>query len=370
MALKGIDVSKYQGNIDWAAVRNSGIEFAMLRGGYGRYNTQKDGKFEQNYNGAKSVGMPIGAYHYSYATSVAAAEQEADFCLSYLAGKSFEYPIIIDVEEKRQSNLGKAALTQVVDAFCSKIANAGYLVGIYASKSFFQNYLDMNILGKYEVWVAQWASACTYSGEYGLWQYTSDGSVPGIAGRIDMNYGYKDYPTIIKSAGLNGFASDAPQPAPQPAPKPEAPARQYAHGIGEDVVFSACYKSSTDPASKAIPASKMLRNHGKITRILDAANPYLLDAGLCWVNDAGISGPYTGAAAPAPKPSTSAGSAINLKNRSLYVSATAAKAVRKISGTYYFYDDKTTNGRRRITTSPANCGKKPIGNYVTGWISI
>lgn len=370
MTVKGIDVSKYQGNIDWAAVKNSGIGFAMLRGGYGRYSNQKDGKFEQNYSNAKSVGMPIGAYHYSYATSVSAAEQEADMCLSYLAGKSFEYPIIMDVEEKRQANLGKAALTQVVNAFCSKLANAGYLVGIYASRSFFQNYLDMNILGKYEVWVAQWASECTYPGEYGLWQYTSSGSVPGIAGRVDMNYGYKDYPTIVKSAGLNGFTPSAPQPAPEP----EAPARQYAHSIGEDVIFSTCYKSSTDPTSKAIPASKMLRNHGKITKIVDAANPYLLDDGLCWVNDGDIRGPYTGTAtpapAPAPKPSTSAGSAIKLTNKSLYTSATAAKAVRTISGTYYFYDDKTTNGRRRITTSPSNCGKKPVGNYVTGWISI
>ena len=367
MVVKGIDVSKYQGNIDWAAVKNSGIEFAMLRGGYGRYATQKDGKFEQNYANAKSVGIPVGAYHYSYATSVSAAEQEADMCLSYLAGKSFEYPIIMDVEEKRQANLGKAALTQVVNAFCSKISAAGYLVGIYASKSFFQSYLDMNTLGKYEVWVAQWANACTYPGEYGLWQYTSSGSVAGIAGRVDMNYAYKDYPTVVKSAGLNGFTA----PTPQPEPQPEAPARQYAHSIGEDVVFSTCYKSSTDPTSKAIPVSKMKRNHGKITKIADAANPYLLDDGLCWVNDGDIRGLYTGdTAAPTSKPSTSAGSAITLTNKPLYTSATAAKAVKTISGTYYFYDDKTTNGRRRITNSVANCGKKPIGNYVTGWISI
>ncbi len=232
MSNKGIDVSKWNGVIDWAKVKAAGVQFAMLRGGFGKTATQKDAKFELNYKNAKAVGMPIGVYHYSYAKTVEDAKKEAQFCLSYLKGKQFEYPIAFDIEDKSQANLGKDALTAITKAFCEELEKAGYYVCIYASKYWLDSKLDMAALSKYDVWVAQWANKCTYSGAYGLWQYSDKGRVNGINGNVDMDEAYKDYPHIMRVNGLNGYAKtaqqDAPKPtAPKPTPKPAEPTKEY-----------------------------------------------------------------------------------------------------------------------------------------------
>lgn len=229
MSVKGIDVSKYQGNIDWAKVKAAGVQFAMLRGGYGRYDSQKDTKFEQNYKGAKAAGVPVGAYHYSYAKTVEQAKQEAQICLGWLKGKQFEYPIAFDIEDPSQHNLGKAALTAITNAFCETVEKAGYYVCIYASKHWLDTKLDMNALKRYDVWVAQWTSKCTYNGAYGIWQNNDIGKVNGINGRVDTDIAYKDYPQIIKAAGLNGYTKSATKPtaAPKPTPKPAEPTKEY-----------------------------------------------------------------------------------------------------------------------------------------------
>ncbi len=161
---KGIDVSVFQGTIDWKKVKADGIQFAMLRGGYGKNSSQIDEHFEKNYKNAKAAGVPVGVYHYSYATTTAGAKKEAEFCLSYLKGKQFEYPIAFDIEDLSQSSLTVAELTAITKTFCSAIEKAGYYVVIYANKHWLSDKLDMIALKDYDVWVAQYNSEVTYKG--------------------------------------------------------------------------------------------------------------------------------------------------------------------------------------------------------------
>lgn len=211
MEKRGIDVSKWQGNIDWKKVKASGIEFAMIRIGYGSRLSQKDAFFETNYENAKAAGIPIGGYVYSYAKNAAYAKEEAKCCLEWIKGKKFEYPIVFDIEENSVAALGKETVNEIIEAFCSTVEAAGYYVMVYSSKHWFDSYISKNNKAKYDSWVAQWANNLSYKGPCGIWQYTSSGTVNGINGRVDMNIAYKDYETIIKRKGLNGFStSDAP----------------------------------------------------------------------------------------------------------------------------------------------------------------
>ena len=207
---KGIDVSVFQGSIDWKKVKKSGVQFAVIRGGYGRYET--DERFEENYKNATEQNIPVGVYHYSYADTVEKAKQEAKFCLSYLKGKKFSYPVCFDIEDKTQQKLSKKLLTDITAEFCKTVEKAGYYVCIYSSKSFLTSKLDMKKLSAYDVWVAQWSDKCTYNGAYGMWQYSDSGKVKGINGRVDLDCAYRDYPSIIKNAGLNGFSKKDEKP--------------------------------------------------------------------------------------------------------------------------------------------------------------
>lgn len=215
---KGIDVSKHQGTIDWQKVKTSGVDFAMIRAGYGRYDNQKDEYFEENYKNAKQAGVKVGAYLYSYAKSVDDAKKEAETFLKWISGKQFEYPVAFDVEEKEQSDKGKQFVSDIIRAFCETVEKAGYYVCIYANKYWLDNFVDADCKKKYDTWLAQWAEKATYSGKYGIWQYSSQGSVNGISGRSDLDESYKDYPSIMKNKGLNGFSAPAPTPAPEIKP--------------------------------------------------------------------------------------------------------------------------------------------------------
>ena len=152
--MNGIDVSKHNGSIDWNAVKASGkVDFAILRAGYGRFASQKDPKFEQNYSGAKAAGIPIGAYWYSYAMSESEARQEADVFLSVIAGKQFEFPVYYDVEESKQFALGKQKISAIIRAFLEKVEAAGYFVGLYGSKSSLSAYTADDIKSRYTIWL-------------------------------------------------------------------------------------------------------------------------------------------------------------------------------------------------------------------------
>lgn len=231
MAELCIDVSTHNGNIDFEKVRAAGIDSCIIRCGFTGYGSaqtlNKDDKFEINYKNAKEAGLRVGAYYYAVATSVEDADREAAFVLSLLKGKQFELPVYYDVEDNHETtasgvhgqnmqNLGKAALTAVVDRFCSTVEKAGYFTGFYTSTWWVNNLLDMSVLSRYTLWLAQWADAVTYKGNYGIWQYSSTGRVNGIAGNVDMNYIYADFTTPIKRLGLNGFSPQ--EPAAEEAP--------------------------------------------------------------------------------------------------------------------------------------------------------
>ena len=226
---KGIDVSKWQGTIDWGKVKAAGVQFAMLRGGYGKNSDQIDAYFEINYKAAKKAGVPVGVYHYSYAQSVEDAKKEAQFCISYLKGKTLEYPIAFDIEDKTQAILTNERRTEIVKAFCEAMEKAGFYVVIYSSKDWLVNKLNMSKLRAYDVWVAQWANECTYSGNYGMWQYSDKGKVNGINGYVDLDRAYKNYPSIIKAAGLNGYfkVTIPPEEKPKEPAKPKEPTKKY-----------------------------------------------------------------------------------------------------------------------------------------------
>jgi GH25 family lysozyme M1 (1,4-beta-N-acetylmuramidase) len=206
MTRKGIDVSHWQGTIDWDKVKAAGIKFAIIKAGGSDAGFYTDSKWEANYTGAKSAGIPIGAYYFVGRDCVTAAAGKADAerFIKILNGKQLEYPVYMDNEAQPAS--AKAGITEASIAFCETMEDAGYFVGIYGSAvSGFQERMDDSKLKAYSHWVAQYASKCTYSGEYGIWQYSSTGRVDGIKGNVDMDYGYIDYPSIIKNGGFNGY---------------------------------------------------------------------------------------------------------------------------------------------------------------------
>ena len=203
---KGIDVSKHQGVINWEKVKASGqVDFAILRAGFGKESSQIDVQFERNYSECKRLGIPCGAYWYSYAKTAAEAGQEAAVCLSALAGKQFEYPIAFDIEEKDSLQNADA----LCKAFCDAVEAAGYYAAIYTFKSALESNISAAIKNRYDIFLSHvGVQQTTYAGAYGLWQYSWTGSLPGISGDVDLDYAYIDYPSIIKNAGLNGFAKN------------------------------------------------------------------------------------------------------------------------------------------------------------------
>ncbi len=218
--MKGIDVSVHNGAIDWKKVKADGVEFAILRAGYGRVASQKDARFEENYAGAKAAGIPVGAYWYSYAMSEDEARLEADVFLSVIKGKQFEMPVYFDLEEKKQFDLGKEQVSAIMRAFLKKVESAGYFVGLYGSASSLTTHTADDIKSRYTIWLAHWCNQTNYTGAYGIWQHSEKGKVAGINGNVDLDIGYKDFPTIIKAKGLNGYGKEEVLPNP-PAPAAE-----------------------------------------------------------------------------------------------------------------------------------------------------
>ena len=191
MRSKGIDVSEHQGVIDWTKVAEDGVQFAVIRAGYGRELSQKDKQFERNYAGAKAAGIQVGAYWYSYANSVERGEQEARTCLKVLEGKCFELPIFFDQEyEKSILALSNKTRTDIVLKFLETVKGSGRKVGLYSSTNFITTKLQANRLTAYPLWLAEYGSKLHYTGKVWAWQYTSKGRVAGIRGNVDCNHGY------------------------------------------------------------------------------------------------------------------------------------------------------------------------------------
>lgn len=194
----GIDVSKWNGTIDWNAVKNSGINYVIIRCGYrGSSNGSliADPKFTANIKGATTAGLKVGVYFFTQAMDEREAVEEASMVLEQIKNYKISYPVFLDVESSggRADSIDKATRTAVCKAFCQTIQNAGYNAGIYANKNWLETKLDPGALGSYKIWLAQYASAPTYKGRYNMWQYRSTGSVTGISGNVDMNLSYLGY---------------------------------------------------------------------------------------------------------------------------------------------------------------------------------
>ena len=226
MAKRGIDVSAHQGNIDLATLKNNGVDFVIIRVGYGVSGTIDD-KFRRNADLCVQNGIPFGFYWYSYALNVDGARQEARNCLNAIAPykDTYSYGVWFDMEDaddyKRNHGMPlNQTLREMCAAFCSTVEAEGYYVGVYASQSWFSNQLAGSELNPYDKWVAQWPVSggkqrgldvrAEERNNMTLWQFTSDGDFAGYNGRLDTNYAYIDYPGIIRGG--------QPQPAPTPTP--------------------------------------------------------------------------------------------------------------------------------------------------------
>ena len=186
---RGIDVSNYQGTVDWNKVKAAGIDFAILKVGpvYGN----PDDSFERNAAECERLGIPYGVYYYSYARSIKDANKEADRTLAWLGGHHPSLPVYYDLEDSyilQDPDFSKDKLTQIAQAFCNRMEAVGFKSGIYANLNWLNNYLNSPSLSGYDHWVAQYNWRCDYAGSYSFWQYSSSGNVPGVNGRCDMNY--------------------------------------------------------------------------------------------------------------------------------------------------------------------------------------
>lgn len=230
---KGIDVSEWQGTIDWDKVKAAGIEFAMIKAGSGR--NRVDPEFKRNISECNRLGIPCGVYWFSYAYTEAMAIREAEYALAAVEPYKLDYPIAFDYEsdsveyaKKNGVEPDKAHVTALAYAFCGRIEQAKYYAMIYTNPSYLSKYFDSYIPKNYDIWLAQWPSKPDPSSKPsqagGIWQYTNSGSVDGISVRVDMDAAYYDYPSIIKANGLNQPAA-APEPEPVPEPDTETPAK-------------------------------------------------------------------------------------------------------------------------------------------------
>ena len=213
----GVDISEHQGSgFNFQNLVDNGYTYVILRCGFYK---RMDYCFEEYYAAAKAVGLNVGTYFYSYAATAEEAAAEADLCLSYIAGKTFEYPVYFDFEDSTAGGVGGSGAYDICMAFMDKIAAAGYLTGLYSYAAWIDpNYYAWvpvdSICSRYECWIANYYDGTytsnprggNYSTTYGMWQYTDSNYIGGV-GPLDTNVCYKDYPTIVKTYGFNGYSS-------------------------------------------------------------------------------------------------------------------------------------------------------------------
>jgi len=293
MAKKGIDVSVWQGNIDWSKVKKAGIDYAIIRCGFGGDSTKyDDSKFKRNADACEKYGIPYGVYLFSYAENKTEALSEAKHVERLVKGRQLAYGVWLDLESKQQSTLSKKKLADVAVTFSEYLEKKGYYVGLYASLYWHNSKLTDSRIKAYDRWIAQWASKCSYKKSYGMWQYSSKGSVSGITGRVDMNYAYKDYPSIMKENGLCNFTKEEEKKEEQ---VPETPTENIP-------------ETPTDEKKETTTTIKK-------------------------------------------------GQKVTLKGVTLYASSTTSTGASKVTGTYYIWDATIMNGRVRITNKQSNAGK-------------
>ncbi len=211
MSIQGLDVSEFQGTVDWPQVKRGGFQFAMLRAGYG-YQTP-DQQFRRNASECNRVGLPAGAYWFCYALGPEDAIQEADGCVEVISSYRLEYPVCYDIEQASVNYAAQNGVTitpalaaEIVTAFCNRIEERGYFAMYYSNQNFLNTYLPWEMTKRYALWYASYGQQNDEI-NYGMWQYTNTGSVPGISGNVDLDISLWDYASIIRKAGLNHLDS-------------------------------------------------------------------------------------------------------------------------------------------------------------------
>lgn len=208
-AIKGIDVSYHQGDIDWEKVKNSGVKFAIIRAGSG---TKEDIKFKSNIEGALNAGMEVGVYWFSNAYTINSVKGEAQKCMEVISPYKNElsFPVFFDYEEytikpaqDNKVNLSLSSVSNICETFLSKLKSNGYKCGIYTNKTVSKFYLSDNLRNSYDFWIAQYNDKCTYWGKYTIWQYSHSGKIDGINGNVDLNYYYKSNPINISKTTID-----------------------------------------------------------------------------------------------------------------------------------------------------------------------
>lgn len=226
----GVDVSQWQGTIDWEAAKAAGVQFAMLRAGFGRNN--HDPQFERNITECNRLGIPCGIYWFSYAYTEDMAAKEAEYALAAVAKHTLEYPVAFDFEgdsadyaAKNGVVVTKPLVSALARAFCGRVSAAKYSPMVYTNPSYLSSYYDAAIPADYDIWLAQWPAKPDLAAKPalagGIWQFTSSGTVNGIAGRVDRNAAYIDYPVVLRAKGLNNL-SKTTTTTPTPTPVSEA----------------------------------------------------------------------------------------------------------------------------------------------------
>ena len=212
---KGVDVSTYNGLLDWKAIKTSGIDFAIIRAGSSI--SGEDLYFDTNYNAAREAGVFVGAYYYVEVNSVEEILEQVELLKEIIAGKKFEYPIYLDIEKDSLGEaLGRELLTDICVAFIETLQSDGYFAALYTNNNWLENFYNRELVTeKYDVWYARYIPTEKLSSPewnlqiYGptmcMWQYTEEGSIEGVAYPIDLNFSYKDYPSLIKAYHYNGY---------------------------------------------------------------------------------------------------------------------------------------------------------------------
>ncbi len=225
METKGIDVSVFQGDIDWQKVANSDINFAMIRSSYGINGI--DEMFVKNMDGVKSTNINPGAYHYCYARNPQEAIDEANHFIDTIKLYKFSYPVALDLEEVSIGELGANIVADIINSFFDVLKNQKYYPILYTNLNWLKTFVNTSLIPDVEIWLAEWGPSLTFTNNVTMWQYSQDGEVAGINRAVDLNTSFKDYPTIIKNSGLNNNTSEPPAPQPTPTPQPTPSVTQY-----------------------------------------------------------------------------------------------------------------------------------------------
>ena len=205
MTLHGLDVSQYQGEINWSQVKKSGKAFAMIRLGWCGYDGTlvKDPTFEQNIAQAAAAGLETGVYLYSYGRTVPAMAAAARQALTELRGKPVTFPVALDFEDRIYQGNTRQMNNALVTAFLEAVQEGGYFAQLYTYAAFATAWLEMESLRAYSFWLADYSEKPVYTGPFAMWQYTGSGSVSGITGPVSLDVAYQDFAQIIRQAGLN-----------------------------------------------------------------------------------------------------------------------------------------------------------------------